>query len=212
MKKKFIFSIIIAILIIVVIAGATFAYWQWMTSEEEETSISLKVEGDTSNMSAKIDGGSSIDINSLIPTSNCLSSDALQKEITITYINNTDISGEIIANLDITSFTANNGNPTNEQLSYLKWVITNTENSCTTGIIQSGDFSNVDYQNLPQNLITIQNNISSNISTETQIQPLYLYIWLDSAYEHINIGNNNTDSMQNLNFTLEWSGIIRQLG
>ena len=212
MKKKFISSIIIVLLIIIVIAGATFAYWQWMTSEEEETSISLKVEGDTSNMSAKIDGGSSIDINSLIPTSNCLSSDALQKEITITYINNTDISGEIIANLDITSFTANNGNPSNDQLSYLKWVITNTENSCTTGIIQSGDFSNVDYQNLPQNLITIQNNISSNISIETQIQPLYLYIWLDSAYEHINIGNNNTDSMQNLNFTLEWSGIIRQLG
>lgn len=212
MKKKFISSIIIVLLIIIVIAGATFAYWQWMTSEEEETSISLKVEGDTSNMSAKIDGGSSIDINSLIPTSNCLSSDALQKEITITYINNTDISGEIVANLDITSFTANNGNPTNEQLSYLKWVITNTENSCTTGIIQSGDFSNVDYQNLPQNLITIQNNISSNISTETPIQPLYLYIWLDSAYEHINIGNNNTDSMQNLNFTLEWSGIIRQIG
>lgn len=212
MKKKFISSIIIVLLIIIVIAGATLAYWQWMTSEEEETSISLKVEGDTSNMSAKIDGGSSIDINSLIPTSNCLSSDALQKEITITYINNTDISGEIVANLDITSFTANNGNPTNEQLSYLKWVITNTENSCTTGIIQSGDFSNVDYQNLPQNLITIQNNISSNISTETPIQPLYLYIWLDSAYEHINIGNNNTDSMQNLNFTLEWSGIIRQIG
>ena len=212
MKKKFISSIIIVLLIIIVIAGATLAYWQWMTSEEEETSISLKVEGDTSNMSAKIDGGSSIDINSLIPTSNCLSSDALQKEITITYINNTDISGEIVANLDITSFTANNGNPTNEQLSYLKWVITNTENSCTTGIIQSGGFSNIDYQNLPQNLITIQNNISSNISTETQIQPLYLYIWLDSAYEHINIGNNNTDSMQNLNFTLEWSGIIRQIG
>ena len=212
MKKKFISSIIIVLLIIIVIAGATFAYWQWMTSEEEETSISLKVEGDTSNMSAKIDGGSSIDINSLIPTSNCLSSDALQKEITITYINNTDISGEIVANLDITSFTANNGNPSDDQLSYLKWVITNTKDSCTTGIIQSGDFSNVDYQNLPQNLITIQNNISSNISIETQIQPLYLYIWLDSTYEHINIGNSNTDPMQNLNFTLEWSGIIRQLG
>ena len=56
MKKKFIASIIIVLLIIIVIAGATFAYWQWMTSEEEETSISLKVEGDTSNMSAKIDG------------------------------------------------------------------------------------------------------------------------------------------------------------
>jgi hypothetical protein len=38
----------------------------------------------------------------------------------------------------------------------------------------------------------------------------YLWIWLDSKYEHINVGDNNTDPMQGLNFKVQWSGIIEQ--
>ena len=41
-------------------------------------------------------------------------------------------------------------------------------------------------------------------------QTYYLYIWLDSSYEHTNTGSVNSDPMQGLSFTTQWSGTIAQ--
>lgn len=223
-KDKLIIAIVAVLAIIVAVGGATYAYWSWVSDTANQTSVNFTVIGGSNDINAKINGNGTTTITKLIPTASCTSSNALVKAVDITYLNNTTSKARITANLKVTNFTASSaGTPTAANLTHLKWSITKTQSLCTDdsseNYVAGGDFSgSTGNPNLLSatgstkiDVATITNEIAANVTTETSIPTYYLHVWLDSEYEHTNVGNVNNDPMQNISFTLEWSGTIEQI-
>ena len=103
----------------------------------------------------------------------------------------------------------------------LRYVLTTTPDACDTNIAVdldgneiNGDFSSLEFddghaKNLPLEVFTYTFQVDGNM-TQEKSNMYYLWIWLDKSYEHQNVGNQNTDPMQGLEFTVEWSGNIIQ--
>lgn len=207
-KNKAIISIIAVLMIIVLVVAGTYSYWSWASSNSQKTNISFSVSGDSDKMYANLEGDGLTAVSSLVPAE-CTSSNAIKKEVVINYANVTNNNAKITADLNMTSFTSGALKPTNTQLESLKWTISRSNTSCTTNVVKSGNFSGFG-ETIPQVLTNLEINVPAN--TEAKSETYYLYIWLDSSYSHTNIGNDNTDPMQNLNFKLQWSGTISQVG
>lgn len=221
-NQKIILSIISVLVIGIIVTGATFAYWKWVVDAENETELDFVVIGDNieSELYAKLDGNGITEIKNLHP-SKCDGNSAILKKINISYLNKLKQSATITATLKVSEFNVKEYIPTEEQLKYLKYSLTNTESSCENDIVKNsnneeliGNFSDLVFENkkvsnLSNNLFSQTITVPANMTVKQEVN-YYLWIWLDSEYEHINIGNDNTDPMQELNFKLEWSGTIEQ--
>ena len=221
-NKKLILSIISVLVIGIIVTGATFAYWNWVVDAENETELDFVVLGDNvqSKLYAKLDGTGMTEIKNLHP-SKCNEESAILKKIDISYLNKLKQTATITATLKVSEFNIKEYVPTEEQLKYLKYSLTHTETSCEKNIVKNsnnqeltGNFSNLIFENekvsnLPNNLFSQTIITPSNMTGEQNVT-YYLWIWLDSEYEHINVGNDNTDPMQGLDFKVQWSGTIEQ--
>lgn len=216
-RKKLIIAIVAVLIIIVLVGGATFAYWTWVTNTAQQTNVSFVVnqsdlEGE---MYATLEGNGTTTATNLKPAT-CNGSNAIVKTITIKYLNKTVQAATVSATLSVTAFTARSASylPSSPNLGYLKYALT-TSSSCTSNVQKSGSFSGLTFSsavtptNLPLTLFTQTFTASANMSAEGT-QTYYLYIWLDSSYEHTNTGSVNSDPMQGLSFTTQWSGTIAQ--
>ena len=162
----FIFSIIFTIL------GSTFAYLTWVTSEEQRTTVSFKATG-TFSCSAR--GGASITGSevSLVPTTCNDSEHVIKKEISTNVRNNTTTSAYMNMWLEIDtlgSYLENNED--------FKFVLTTNEDSCTTGVVSSGNFGELVEGD---RLLLIEEKEFASSKEDAY----YLWIWLDASETEI---------------------------
>lgn len=211
-KKKLILAIIAVVAIILAVGGATFAYWSWQTNTAQRTNVNFTIinPNASGDMTARIDGNGTSTVTGLVPTNNCAGSNALVKTVPIYYKNNTINRAKITVNLTLSGLTAGNVAIDYSKLSYIKWAITTTSGNCTSNPAAHGDFGVVT-STAAKTLATLEHTINANVTTETNLVTYYLYVWLDSSYNHTNEGDNNSDPMQNLSFQLEWSGTMEQI-
>ena len=222
-KNKLVIAVVAVVAIVLLVVGATFAYWTWISNEEQRTNVAFTLTQETleGGLYANLDGSGETTATALKPAA-CDSSNAVKKTVTINYYNETTQSATISAILQVSAFTLRDTAyvPTTEDLEHLKYALTTTDTLCTTDVAKdlnenaiSGDFSDVTFENgvaqLPVTLFT-QTFTAPAKMTEEATQTYYLWIWLDSAYAHENVGSNNTDPMQSLEFTTQWSGVVSQ--
>ena len=145
-----------------------------------------------------LDGGGNITTDkTMVTTDECNHATyAIKRTITANTTNNaiTDMTAKV--QLNPTTF------PTQLKISELKWVLTTSSTSCTSNIVNSGNFSTVVQG-------TVFDLTSFTVPAETttaQVNTYYLYIWLDSSYDYVNTGSTVSDPIQNKTFTLELTG------
>lgn len=224
MKKnqKIILSIISVLVIGIIVTSATFAYWTWVVDADNETEVEFITIGNNvqNELYAKLEGNGTTEVTKLTPT-DCKIENAVLKKVEIGYLNKLKQSATITATLRVSEFEVKNAIPTTEELKYLKYALTTTSDSCSTNIVRNDDgeeltgnfsdlvFANGTATNLPTNLFSRTMTIPANMTGEQGVT-YYLWIWLDSKYVHINIGDNNTDPMQEISFKVQWTGKIAQ--
>lgn len=209
-RKTLVISITIVVLIIFTVAGATYAYWTWITSKNEQTDLILSVDqtSQKGKLNARINGAVQ-NVSKLIPVSSCTNENyVIKKPIILTYTNTTENNAIVKGTLTVSNFVSPNGKPNENALKYIKYAVTKNADNCTTDIIDgmSGSF-NTTNGNLFSN-ITLKDNILEKNTIEMN-ETYYLWVWLDKNYSYQNIGNNETtDPMQDISFTLSWTGEI----
>lgn len=220
-SKKLIISIIAVIIIIIIVAGGTYSYWVWVSADADRTNISFSVNQTTieGTLNANINGNANVSsTDATLKPATCTSANAIKKTVTIKHFNSTVQNATVTANLNVTAYTLRDAayRPTSEQLNSLKYVLTTSSSNCTTGVVKTGDFSaltfasgNKNATNLPVTLFSQTFASPAEMSTPAT-QTYYLWVWLDSAYTHINTGTTNSDPMQGFSFTATWSGQIAQ--
>lgn len=213
-KNKILIAIIAVILIIAAVVGATYAYWTWQTSAADQTNVAFTVPSGEAQLKATLNGAT-LSVSKLAPTT-CTNTKYAAKAVPVlTYTNNTGVNANAYGTLTVTNFTKPHGatsgtiTPTAADLGNLKYALTTSSTSCTTGVIASGDFSAL-YNKTSAALFSdklLQGNITSGTTNATKT--MYLYVWLDKDYEYTNTGSKTvTDPMQDLSFTLTWTGSI----
>lgn len=229
-RNKLIIAIVAVLIIVALVGGATFAYWTWVSNSAQQTNVSFTLPEDAGGADMDADGDGNPDLyatlegngtttaTDLKPTT-CNGSNAIVKTVTIKYRNQTVQAATISATLNVTAFTARSTSylPTSTTLGYLKYALTTSSTSCTTGVQKNGTFNGLTFSstvtptNLPLTLFTQTISASADgAGGAEKTQTYYLYIWLDSSYEHTNTGSVNSDPMQGLSFTTQWSGSIVQ--
>ena len=165
MKKKNLFIILTILSIVILGIGGTFAYY---TTSAVATNIAQIKSG---NLTMTIDGGGNT--NASFMPAKCTSEYAIKKKIVATS-NNTS-GGKVSFSIGMNVATLSDSLKT----ATMKYALSTSSDSCTDGLIASGNFSNAtvgddiwlvknDYDNITQ---------SSNDYTKTY----YLYIWLDET-------------------------------
>lgn len=185
---KTVLTVVAVLMLIVLVGGGTYAWWTWRSANN--TTVNITVSGGTYTL----DGGGSITGKSLVPTDQCNGNYAIVRTITTKTTNTTNTNMNAKIQLNPSVF------PADLQSSHLKWYI-NTTNSCTNGGV-SGDFGSV-VQGTKFDLTSFTVNAGT---TTAQNNTFYLFIWLDSSYEHPNTGTTVSDPMQDKAFTLQLTG------
>ena len=162
------YLVIAVFAIISMFFGGSLAYWQWTTNTSERTSIALTV---TEEFRCDADGGGDISSEEkyLVPTDCTNSEYAIQRTITVspTIFKDTSITMDLW--LDINSIDTGLRNSNN-----FKYALTTEADSCTSGVVKSGNFRNKTAgQSVP-----LFNFMGYNVTTT---ETYYLYIWLDKA-------------------------------
>ena len=207
-KNKIIISIIAVIAIIVAVVGATYAYWTWTTNESERTIINFTYEP---NLSATLSGGT-LTVSKIAPTTSCTGTYATKVPVTLKYSNGSGSPAVAKGTLTVTAWTVQSGRSAFQtgDLAHLHYALTTSNSNCTTGAISGatgtfdgkGSAGSVLFSN-----VVLQDNIATGTSDATKT--MYLYVWLDGDYEFQNVGSGAVqDPMQDLSFTLTWSGQI----
>ena len=228
-NKTLILSIIAVILTIILVSGGTYAYWSWSSNASnanERTNVSFNVSSNVDDlMYARLDGASTT-ISRLQPSPCTKEAAAIVKTVNIYWTNVTTKAATVTATLKVTAFKFRSATykPTSTTLQSLKWAIretaattatTSSPNTCENSITTKGNFSGLTIPNsgttvttgLPLTLGSVSFTAAANTSTQ-QTKTYYLYIWLDYGYNHTNVGDVNSDPMQDLEFTVEWSGTM----
>ena len=187
---KIVLTVIAVLLLIVLVGGGTFAWWTWRSATN--TTVSITVSGGTYTLN----GGGNITAQNLVPTDQCNGTYAIKRTIVATNTNSTNSAMTASVQLNPTTF------PTQLKSTYIKWAVTTSSSSCTTGVVKSGNFSTVT-QGTPFEIASF--TVPANTTTEKETT-YYLYIWLDSTYSSQNIGNTVNDPMQDKSFTLSLTG------
>lgn len=209
---KVILSIVAVLAIIVIVGGGTYAYWSWSTSEEQRTLVTISVKGAT----MLIDGGGNIlsSDKTLIPATCTDTTNAIQRKIMVSTDNQTNTAMTETLQLDIVNMTVAQGSLTDTQKAKLKWTLVEladeseynatTWKGCATSTY-SGTFEGYS-QGDTLDLKT------TSVAAATSVTKYYeLYLWLDSTYEHTNVGSTQSDPMQNLTLNLSWNGTLEQV-
>lgn len=229
-NKALLFSILAVTLIVGLVAGGTFAYWTWVSNTAQKTNVGFSIPSDQRDlMYADLDGANTA-VTNLKPAPCTNSSFALVKTVPIKWINKSTNNATVTAILSVTAFKFRDANykPTTGNsgtLKSLKWAIresaasaasTSSPNTCETSATTKGDFSGLTIPSsgttvtsgLPLQLGSVSFTATANTATE-QTKTYYLYIWLDYNYAHENIGSVNSDPMQALDFTVQWTGTMQ---
>lgn len=190
--NKIIISIIAVAMIIALVGGGTYAWFRWVSANN--TVVNITVAGGTYTL----DGGGDITTDkTMVATDECNHSTyAIKRTITANTTNSTATAMTAKIQLNPTTF------PTQLKISELKWVLTTSSTSCTSGIVDSGDFSTV----AENTIFELTSFTVPAETTTTQTNTYYLYIWLDSSYDSLNTGTTVSDPIQNKTFTLELTG------
>ena len=209
-RNKLIIAIIAVVLIIIVVVGATYAYWQWTTNTDQQTTVEFSVPTTDEQLSASLDGGAQITVSDLAPSACTNQTYAMKKAVTLTYKNLTTQTASIKANIAVSNW--NQTHSGSLDLSKLHYALTrgsDAGSNCTAGInreLVAGGLTStfVSSGNLIDNVEILSVPANTSQSTET----FYLWVWIDPDYNGTNTGNTISDPMQDLTFTLTWSGEI----
>ena len=191
MRNKKLYITLFALSIIFLSIGGTFAY---LTTSVTATNITQIKSG---NLTMTIDGGGNANVT-FFPAK-CTSDYAIKKKIVAT-ANNTS-GGKVSFSIGINATTLGN----DYKRSTMKYALTTEENSCTNGLISSGNFKDA----IVGSDIWIVKNDYDNItkSGNNYTKTYYLYIWLDE-FETQNLTGNISvkmigSSSNNPNLTTE---------
>ena len=211
--KKLIGAIIGIIAFGALIAGATFAFWQWSTNTSERTNVSFNVVNSVNDlMGANLDGGASVTVSNLAPASCTNTMYAMKKEITLSYYNQTSQNANINATLTLSSpHQEHSGTLRLNNLHYALTTGENASDSCTSGTVLAGGATS-SFPAFTNGTKIINNLTIKTVSANTgsKSSPLnetyYLWVWIDANDTGSNTGSTVTDPMQELSFTLTWTG------
>ena len=169
-KKKKVMVVLITLTIIFTIIGSTFAYLSWSSSEEQKTNVTFtKGEG----FSCSVNGGGNIAEGDVILMPTVVNDSTTSYYIKRTITVNPTITDSLLPIymdlwLDINSLGTGLSNSLN-----LKYALTTSSTSPTTGVVSSGNF-NGKITGDKVNLLT------SKEYTATATETYYLWIWLDA--------------------------------
>jgi len=178
MKRKIFLITIITISVLFLAIGSTLAYF---TASATAVNITKIVSG---NLTMTIDGGGNTNV-SFLPAK-CTSDYALKRTISASAVNTS--GGQVSFSIGFNASTLSDSFKRNT----MKWVLTTESSSCISGVIASGNFTNVtkgtDYW--------LIKNDSDNItrSSDAYTKTYYLYIWLDEE-ETSNLSGSMTINM-----------------
>lgn len=231
-NKALILSIIAVTVIAALVVGGTYAYWTWVSNTAQRTNVNFSVSGGRDDKYADLMGNGTTgtgDVVELKPAPCTDSTFAIVKTVPIKWANFSQNNATVTATLSVTSFKFRSASykPTTGSsgtLKSLKWAIRESAataatkaspNTCETSATAKGDFSGLTIPSsgttvssgLPLTLGNVSFTATANTSTE-QTKTYYLYIWLDYNYAHENIGDINSDPMQGLEFSVQWSGTM----
>ena len=187
-KKKKVMGVLFTLTIIFTIIGSTFAYLSWSSSEEQKTNVTFtKGEG----FSCSVNGGGNITTGDVILMPTVVNDSTTSYYIKRTITVNPTITDSLLPIymdlwLDINSLGTGLSNSLN-----LKYALTTSSTSPTTGVVSSGNF-NGKIAGDKVNLLT------SKEYTATTTDTYYLWIWLDAA-------ETSSDTM-NQSFSLSLGG------
>ena len=169
-KKKKVMGVLFTLTIIFTIIGSTFAYLSWSSSEEQKTNVTFtKGEG----FSCSVNGGGNITTGDVILMPTVVNDSTTSYYIKRTITVNPTITDSLLPIymdlwLDINSLGTGLSNSLN-----LKYALTTSSTSPTTGVVSSGNF-NGKIAGDKVNLLT------SKEYTATATETYYLWIWLDA--------------------------------
>lgn len=187
-KKKKVMGVLFTLTIIFTIIGSTFAYLSWSSSEEQKTNVTFtKGEG----FSCSVNGGGNITTGDVILMPTVVNDSTTSYYIKRTITVNPTITDSLLPIymdlwLDINSLGTGLSNSLN-----LKYALTTSSTSPTTGVVSSGNF-NGKITGDKINLLT------SKEYTATTTDTYYLWIWLDAE-------ETSSDTM-NQSFSLSLNG------
>lgn len=214
-KVNIIVSIVAVALIIMLSAGGTYAYWTWISDtsvgSNQRTEIGELI---ISSPSFTITGNN-VTGKLAAPTSTCYSSSyTLAGRATVEADNVSSLPMKVTLTLKA-KLTASTGTASSADLTHVHWAIkevagsttafaaancsTATANSAsyTTGTFTTAALSaNTDYTT------TITYNVAANTNSTKYYQ---LYVWIDSGYTHQNVGNVQSDPLQDMKVYLTFS-------
>lgn len=209
-RKKIIIALTAIALILIIAGGSTFAYWYWTTATNEQTTVNLIVSNNEiqNRLNATI-SGTTQNITNMIPVASCTNSTyAIKKEITLTYKNDTDNEAIVRGTLTVSNFTSPHGTPNTSALGHLHYAVTTSSTNCTTDAITGASGTFGTRNGALFNNVTLLSGIPAYTATP-QTRTYYLWVWIDSGYEHTNVGSGVvSDPMQDISFDLTWSGTI----
>lgn len=167
--KTLVLSLVAVLAIIAVVAGGTYAY---ITASATAVNI---IQIKSGNLTMTINGGGNQSI-SFMPTT-CTNSDyTIKKTITAEAINTS--GGSVSFTLGLKPTTLDSG----LKIANMKWALTTSSTSCTTGVVGSGNFSSATVNTVIPMVTNDSTGITVDSTDKTKYsKTYYLYIWLDSA-------------------------------
>ena len=178
MNNKRIIIILMIFTIIFTLMGGTFAYFNWQSADNRKTNVTFTV---NRNYTCGADSGGHITSSDvrLAPAKCTDSTYAIRRTITtsVTTQSNKVVSMKLW--LNINSIDTNLTNTAN-----FKWVIGKNKFGCESGIINQGDFRNIQNGKI---------DLFDGIEYATLDDTYYLYIWLDEAETNSNTMNQSSD-------------------
>ena len=228
MKKdnniKNIFLVIMAVIFIgALVGGGTYAYWAWQSNESQRTAVTFTISKPNFTIT-----GDNMSSNTLAPTQSCYYQSAssgyvnhtLAGRATVTAQNNTSASMRATITLKgalkpVSGRTLPTGG--SNSAANIHWAIKEVASATTafsagncTGTAGSayatGTFAGI----TPNSSTLTYSDISTSIEFDvapgaTGTKYYQVYVWIDSAYTHINYGDVNDDPMQGLTIALTFS-------
>ena len=163
--------VLIILTILFTIIGGSLAYLSWISSEAQKTVVNFTTEMD---FSCAVDGGGNITSNDaiLVPTkvNSSTSANYIKRTIKVMpTINGSNQSIYMDLWLDINKIDS--GLSTSENV---KYALTTSNDSNTTGVIVSGTFHN---KKVNDKILLLDSKSYSSSTTDTY----YLWIWIDEA-------------------------------
>lgn len=204
-RNKLLIAIAAVLVITIIVVSGTYAFWQWTSNSSQQTSVTFTVPQATDLLYASLDGGGSSTVSNLAPAACTNSTYAMKKTVVLNAYNQTTQAANVYATLTLSGFTAPHGTPTTE-LSNIHYALTTSGTSCTTDVVTgtTGTFSSTSGALFTDAVIK---TVAANTNTLTPTT-YYLWVWIDPSYAGTNTGSEITDKLQDISFTLTWSGSI----